>query len=419
MRLWPFGKRQEERASPENPSTSLANPDLWLVNWLGGGPTEAGVSINEANATTVTAVYACVARIAQAVGTLPVHVYQWSEAGAQRIEGGTLPWLLGVEPNEFQSSVDFRQTLQPHLDLWGNAYAALERNGRGDVVALLPLLPDRMTVERRAGRVRYLAGLSDGTRVEIPASEVIHLKHFGLDGLVGLSPIQQARGAVGLAKAAEDFGARFFKNDARPGVILECPGRLSDAAVARLKESWAERFSGPNQHRPAVLEEGIKLHEVGIPPQDAQFLETRRMQKEEVASIYGVPLSLLQSSEGRTYASAEQDDIQFVKYCIAPRVAVWESELNRKLFSARSGGRQYVKFNLNGLLRGAFKDRMEALVRGVQGGLFTPNEARSLEELPPMPGGDSLYLQQNMAGVAQIEAGTAGNAVGNAAVNQE
>lgn len=412
------GLAKELRASPENPKISLSNPQQWLVSWL-GAPTDAGVDVDEFSALRAAAVFACIRIISETIASLPVHVFESTAEGANKVRGGLYHRMLAVEPNPLMSAATFREVLTSHLAGWGNAFAEITRNGRGEPVELWPLRPDRTTPELReiggTTRLVYKTVADDGTVRLLPSEDVLHIPLFGLDGLVGYSPIQQSRNAIGLTLASEKFGASFYKNGAIPGTVLMSPKALSDTAAKRIRESFNAAHQGSgSSHKTVVLEDGLDIKSLGIPPADAQHLENRRFQLEEIARIFRVPLSFLQSSVGNTFASSEAQDLAFAKYTILPYVVKWEQEINRKIFTGAQASKYFVKFNMNGLQRGVFRDRMEALVRSVQGGLMTPNEARALEDLPPLPGGDELYLQQNMSGIEAIADGTAGNTVKNA-----
>jgi HK97 family phage portal protein len=412
------GWASELRASPENPKTSLANPAEWLVSWL-GNPTDSGVNVNEVSAMQSAAVYSCIRIIAETIASLPVHVFEDSAGGAAKVKAGNYHRMLAVEPNPLMSAATFREILTGHLAGWGNAYAEIVRNGRGEAMELWPLRPDR--VEARlveidgTPRLGYKITADDGSVRVLPSVDVLHVPLFGFDGLKGYSPIAQSRNAIGLSLAAEKFGSGFYRNGATVGTVLVSPKALSDVAAKRIKESFNSNHAGTgNAHKTVVLEDGLDIKSLGIAPADAQHLENRRFQLEEIARVFRVPLSFLQSSVGNTFANSEAQDLHFAKYCILPYVTRWEQEINRKIFTGASASKYYVKFNMNGLQRGVFKDRMDALVKSVQGGVMTPNEARALEDLAPLPGGDDLYLQQNMAGIQAISDGSAGNAVTNA-----
>jgi HK97 family phage portal protein len=406
----PAGDEARNLEDPNHPITTSELCDLYAEV----GAAESGVYVTGETAMRVATVFACVRIISQAVASVGREINEIDADGVARaVTSGATLRALTVEPNEYMSAFDFFVMMQAHAELWGNGYAAIERNGRGEAVNLLPLISRRVAPERINGRLFYRVALMDTAgALVLPASEVLHIRGVMLDGLVGLAPINQGRQTIGLTEAAERYGSRFFKNDARPSIVLKHEKTLSEGAARRLKADWLARYSGTSQHSPAVLEEGLSFETVGIEPNAAQFLETRRFQRQDIAALFGVPLSMLADPDAKSYRSGEDDDRRFTKHSILPRTKAWEGEFNRKLFPGR--GRR-VAHDLSELVRGTLKDHIGALKDGVQNALMTPNEARKRLGLPPITGGDQLFLQQNMAGVDAIANGTAGNKVQNAA----
>ena len=261
------------------------------------GGTTSGKAVTERSAMQMTAVYSCVRILAEAVAGLPLHLYRYKEdGGKEKALDHPLYLLLHDEPNPEMSSFVFRETLMTHLLLWGNAYAQIIRNGKGEVIALYPLMPNRMVVDRDIhGQLYYQytrsteeAPTMKGVTVNLPPSDVLHIPGLGFDGLVGYSPIAMAKNAIGMAIACEEYGAKFFANGAAPGGVLEHPGTIKDPQ--RVRESWQSTFGGSgNANKIAVLEEGMKYTPIGISPEQAQFLETRKFQVNEIARIFRVP----------------------------------------------------------------------------------------------------------------------------------
>jgi HK97 family phage portal protein len=255
------------------------------------GGTSSGKAVNERSAMQTTAVYACVRILAEAIASLPLHLYQYNaDGGKERVADHPLYYLLHDEPNPEMTSFVFRETLMAHLLLWGNAYAQVIRDGRGRVLALYPLLPSKMEVSRApGGELVYTyrrdfdeSRLNTESRtVALRRDEVLHIPGLGFDGLIGYSPIAMAKNAIGMALATEEYGAAFFANGAQPGGVLEHPSVIKDPQ--RVKDSWNAAYQGSeNAHRVAVLEEGMKFQAIGIPPEQAQFLQTRKFQINEV-----------------------------------------------------------------------------------------------------------------------------------------
>lgn len=379
-------------------------------NALGGsrysfffGNTSAGKAVNEHTAMQMTAVYSCVRILSETLAGLPLHVYRYNDSGGkEKYLKHPLYKLLHDEPNPEMTSFAFRETLMSHLLLWGNAYAQIIRNARGEVIALYPLMPNKMTVDRDSkGRLFYLYSrtsddaptLGDDSQVYLSPSEVLHIPGLGFDGLIGYSPIAMAKNAVGLAIATEEYGAKFFANGAAPGGVLEHPGTIKDPQ--KVKESWNAAYQGSqNAHRVAVLEEGMKYQPIGISPEQAQFLETRKFQINEIARIFRVPPHMLAGLEKSSFSNIEQQSLEFVKYTLDPWVVRWEQSMCRALLMESEKPIVFIKFNVDGLLRGDYVSRMSGYATARQNGWMSANDIRELENLDRIPaefGGD-LYL---------------------------
>jgi len=359
------------------------------------GDTASGKRVNEHTAMTVTAVYACIRILSEAIASLPLHVYRHrADGGKERCIDHPLYYLLHDEVSSELTSFLFRETMMAHLLLWGNAYAQIIRDGRGQVVSLHPLLPNKMTVDRNeAGRLVYLY-LKDGQQVPLRREDVLHIPGLGFDGMVGYSPIAMAKNSVGLALATEEFGSTFFSNGANPGGVLESPGVISDPE--RLKASWHSQFSKGNAHSIAVLEEGLKFHTIGIAPEAAQFLETRKFQLVEIARIFRVPPSMIGDLDRATFSNIEHLSLDFVKFTLGPWVARWEASLRQALLLPGEKRSVFIKFNLDGLLRGSYKERMDGYAVGIQNGFFSVNDVRGLEDQNPVPFGNVYRANGNM-----------------------
>jgi len=222
--------------------------------------------------------------------------------------------------------------------------------------------------------------------VTLGRDQILHIPGLGFDGLIGYSPIAMARNAIGMALAVEDFGSNFFLNGANPGGILEHPGVVNDPE--RLRQSWQSQFSGAGAHKVAVLEEGLKFHQMSIAPDQAQFLETRKFQINEIARIFRVPPAMVGDLEGATYSNAEQMALNFVKYTLNPWVCRWEGSLQQCLLLQSEKPEIFIKFNIDGLLRGAYKERMDGYSIGIRNGIFSVNDVRSLENMELLPDED-------------------------------
>ena len=329
------------------------------------GRSNAGEQVDEKAAMQIPTVYACVRLLAESIAALPLHLYRVTDDNGNKEKARDHPLykILYRQPNPEMTSFVFWETLMTHLLLWGNAYAQIIRNGKGEVVALYPLMPNRMEVNRdKNGKLYYLystqsddAPTMKGSTVYLDPSEVLHIPGLGFDGLVGYSPIAMAKNAIGMAIACEEYGAKFFANGAAPGGVLEHPGTIKDPQ--RVRESWQSTFGGSgNANKIAVLEEGMKYTPIGISPEQAQFLETRKFQINEIARIFRVPPHMVGDLEKSSFSNIEQQSLEFVKYTLDPWVIRWEQSIMRSLFSEDEKKKYFVKFNLEGLLRGDYGD---------------------------------------------------------------
>ena len=390
----------KSRDKPENRTAGSA-----YAFYMGG--TTAGKTVTERSAMQMTAVYSCVRILAEAVAGLPLHLYKYTDGGGkEKALDHPLYRLLHDEPNPEMSSFVFRETLMTHLLLWGNAYAQAIRNGKGEVIALYPLMPNKMSVDRdENGRLyyTYYRGSDEAIKkkdfaVTLQPSDVLHIPGLGFDGLVGYSPIAMAKNAIGMAIACEEYGAKFFANGAAPGGVLEHPGTIKDPQ--RVRESWQSTFGGSgNANKIAVLEEGMKYTPIGISPEQAQFLETRKFQINEIARIFRVPPHMVGDLEKSSFSNIEQQSLEFVKYTLDPWVIRWEQSIQRSLLNSEEKKKYFAKFNVEGLLRGDYQSRMNGYAIGRQNGWMSANDIRELENLDRIPaedGGDLYLINGNM-----------------------
>lgn len=367
------------------------------------GRTTSGKPVNERTAMQTTAVYVCVRILAEAVASLPLHVYEYQDDGGKKlVHDHPLYYLLHDEPNPEMTSFVFRETLMSHLLIWGNAYAQIIRDGAGRVLGLYPLLPDKMEVQRDdRGNIYYVYSRNSDENpmfkeygnIKLKAEDVLHIPGLGFDGLIGYSPIAMAKNAVGMTLACEEYGASFFANGANPGGVLEHPGVLKDPS--KVRESWNSVYRGVNNaHKIAVLEEGMKYQQIGIPPEEAQFLETRKFQINEIARLYRIPPHMVGDLDKSSFSNIEQQSLEFVKYTLDPWVIRWEQSLQRSLLLPGEKGKYFIKLNVDGLLRGDYQSRMNGYAVGRQNGWFSANDIREMENMNPIPDeeGGNLYL---------------------------
>lgn len=369
------------------------------------GASSSGANVTERSAMQMTAVYSCVRILAEAIAGLPLHLLEEGDGSCRKkAVNHPLYRVLHDEPNSEMTSFIFRETLMTHLLLWGNAYAQIIRNGRGEVIGLYPLYPSRMSVERGEDKqlvYRYHRGAdnpADSSVVYLSSYDVLHIPGLGFDGLVGYSPIAMAKNAIGMAIACEEYGAAFFANGAAPGGVLEHPGVIKDPE--RVRNSWNATFGGAsNANKIAVLEEGMKYSPISISPEQAQFLETRKFQIDEIARIFRIPPHMVGDLDKSSFSNIEQQSLEFVKYTLDPWVARWEQSLQRALLSSEEKKHLSIHFNVDGLLRGDYESRMNGYATARQNGWMSANDIRALENLDRIPeeeGGDLYLVNGNM-----------------------
>ena len=380
------------------------------------GSSASGKTVTERTAMQMTAVYSCVRILAEAIAGLPLQLYRYTDTGGkEKAIDHPLYLLLHDEPNPEMTSFIYRETMMTHLLLFGNAFSQIIRNGRGEVMALYPLMPNRMTVDRdEHSRLFYAyqmqpddgADIKQGTVILRP-EDVLHIPGLGFDGLVGYSPIAMAKNAIGLAIATEEYGSKFFANGATPGAVLEHPGLVKD--YEKLRESWNQAFRGSgNANKVAILEEGMKYTPISIAPEQAQFLETRRFQIDEIARIFRVPPHMIGDLEKSSFNNIENMSREFVTYTLNPWISRWEQSMMRSLLTSEEKKTYFVRFNVDGLLRGDYKSRMDGYAIGINNGFMCPNDVRSLEDwdlIPDELGGNKFMVNGNM--VPLSEAGAA------------
>ena len=365
------------------------------------GKSISGANVDEFSAMRVSAVYACVRILAESIASLPLHVYEYKNGGKERVTKHPLYFLLHDSPNADMTSFVFRELMMTHLLLHGNCYAQINRTNGGRAIGLYPLAPNRVRVEREdSGEIVYQYTPTAGERqfksseqVTLSSWNVLHIPALGFDGLIGYSPIAMARNAIGVAIATEEFGAKFFEQGARPSGILSHPGIIKD--FNKLREEWQKIYGGSsNTGKVAILEEGMKYESIAIPPNDAQFLETRKFQIAEIARIFRVPLHMLNELDRATFSNITQQSLEFVVYTLTPWLVRLEQGFNKALFTENERGKFFVKFNVEGFLRGDYQSRMQGYSIGRQNGWLSANDIREMEDMNPISDADggNYYL---------------------------
>ncbi|MGJ5645659.1 phage portal protein [Morganella morganii] len=359
--------------------------------------TYTGRRVSPQLAMQLTAVFSCVRVLAESVGMLPCSLYEQLDRGNRRAVRERLNKLLSTKPNNYMTPQEFWELLIACLCLRGNFYA-YKVKALGEVVEMLPLEPSSVTPKLNSKwEPEYQVTFPDGKRDTLTQDDIWHVRIFTLDGLTGLSPIAYAKQAVGLGLATEEHGSRLFGNGAVTSGVLQTDQYLKDDAYERLKTDFENRHQGlANAHKPMILEMGLKWQQISMTSEDAQFLETRKFQLEEICRIFRVPLHMIQNTDRATFNNIENLGIGFINYSLVPYLTRIEQRINVGLVNPSKQGVFYAKFNTGALLRGDMKSRFDAYATGINWGIYSPNECRELEELNPRDGGDIWLTPMNM-----------------------
>jgi HK97 family phage portal protein len=385
--------KRDERAASVHPSVTSN-----FFDWLAPTPT-TGVSVTPQSSLRSTTVMACVNLIARSLASVPLVLYSRQGASRKPAEDHPLYPLLHDLANPLQTAMEVRETLFANCLLYGNSYAEIEWSEDGYPAALWPLPSDcvglQITPDRKLIYTYYdnLNGLA-----LLPKWRVHHLRGLSLAGLLGISPIREAMNAVGLSIAAEDFGGLYFGNGARPSLVLSHPAKLTPEAMVNLRTSFEKQWSGlGNAHRVAVVGEGVKPEPIGIPPNEAQFLETRAFQVAEICRIFNVSPGLVGAAETQTYASAEQDMLRFRELTLGPWAEAHEKTILRDLLTPEERRTLFAKYRLDKLQATDLATRYTTYNTAKTAGILTTNEIRGMEDLNPIDGGDILWMPANMS----------------------
>lgn len=368
------------------------------------GTAASGERVDEKSAMQISTVYACVRLLAETVAGLPLHLYRYTEGGSGKEKAPEHPLykLLYRQPNPEMTSFTFRETIMTHLLLWGNSYSQIIRDGKNTILALYPLLPENVEVDRdESGNLFYIyhaytdevPGDKDQD-IYFRADEIFHIPGLGFNGLVGFSPIAMMKNSLGTTLAVEKYGASFFRNGAQPSGVLEHPGVLKDPG--KIRDNWSAVYGGANNaHKVAVLEEGMSYKPISLPPEDSQFLSTREFGVDEICRIFRVPPHLVQDLQHATYSNIEHQSIDFVIHTLTPWLVRIEQAIIKDLLLDTEQDEMFPKFNVDGLLRGDYQSRMNGYATGISNGFLSPNDIHRLENMDLIPaeeGGDDYYL---------------------------
>ena len=381
-------------------------PAPWDDYWYNplGSASATGMRVSPSSAMRVAAVLACVGIISRNVGMFPLKVFTDTAAGGKRVvRNHPLFEVLYISPNKHQTAFEFKQMMQAHLELRGNAYAEIIPGPRGAVDQLVPLHPDRVHPERVVGsgaiRYKYNDPLTNQVRVLLD-DEVFKLRNLSDDGIQGQSTVALGCDVFGKALAAQDYAARFFKNDAKPGGIIEGANFKTKDDEKAFSANWQRSQTGANRHKTAILSPGMSYKEIGVNPSDAQLLEAQQASAIEICGIFGVyPHMIGIAEKAATFASVEQFTILFAQQCLHPRLVMWEQAIQRDLIL---NPRYYAKFNMGALLRGDSAARGALYQSAISYGWMSPNDARELEDMNPVEDGDTYFRPANLVPLGQV-----------------
>ncbi len=408
--MWPFTRQPKEPRSIENPATPLSDPSAWLVDLFSGGASEAGKKVTPRSSLGLSTVFACVLVISDTIALLPLQVMRRVSERSEVPDRDHHLWpvLHDAPGGEQMTSFTWRSMGQSHALLWGASFSFISRTGGARTARLIPLSADRTWAVRERGVLRFEHMTDEGSMMRFDPMEIVHVPGFTLDGINGASVIGMQRETIGAGVASRDFSSKIMDNGFITGVI-EYPGQFKDAQVRdKLLESWKKAYAGlDNAGKTAVLEKGMTFKEIGMPAADAQHIENRKYNRQEIAAMFRVPIHLLQDLEhSAVRANIEQQDTNFAKHTILPWVVRWEQALNYKLLSPEERLTHVIRFNLEGLMRGDSKARSEFYESGIQNGWMTRNEPREKENLPITDDRlDEFLMPVNMVAVGEGASG--------------
>jgi HK97 family phage portal protein len=361
--------------------------------------------VNDERSLQISTVFACVRLISSVTACMPLDVFETK--GNDRIKAPLthpLARLLRYMPNQYMTAFDFRVAMTMQLCFYGNAYALIDRNSAGDVISLIPLLSVNMDVRLEGKRVVYRYK-RDTEYAEFKQTEIFHLKGFGFNGLVGLSPIAFGAKTAGVAVAMEDQQRDFYANGAKSPQILSTGDKtLSEKQRNQLDENFKEISGGPVKKRLWILEAGFTTQPIGVSPQDAETMAARKFQVSELARFFGVPPHLVGDVEKSTSwgSGIEQQNLGFLQYTLDPYLEIWETSIQRWLVKPADLGKVHAEHNRDGLLSGDSTARANYMKTLVDTGLLTINEGRRVNNKPPLPGGDVATRQSQNVPLEQL-----------------
>lgn len=350
-------------------------------------------------------VFSCVRVLAESVASLPCKVYMYGEDGRKEVaRSHPNHRILGLRPNPEMTGYTFWETAVGHIASWGNFYGYIKRLESGYIDSIWPLKPPNVRPFRGlSGKIEYEVKSDNGGHVVFPNENVLHIPGLGFDGLMGYSVISQLADSIGLAMGGEQYAAKFFSNDGTPGGVVETDKKMTTDTIALLRKNWQDMYGGAsNSHKIAVLEQGMKFNPITINPEDAQLIEQRKFSRSQIAEIFRVPAHMINDLEKATFSNIEHQDLAFAKHTLRPWCTRIEQSVMTQMFTDRELAEGYfVKFNMDALMRGDYKSRQEGYEIATRSGIMLINEARALEDLPPVGGGDTPIVQGQMISLEQ------------------
>ena len=378
-----------------------SNPRDWLWGLSGGIDTYTGKKIDEHEALHSTAFFAAIKFIAETIASLPLHLYRrMSPKGKERASAHPLYNMLHLRPNPEMTSMNYREAMIGQCVTWGDCFSEKDIDGSGNVKALWPLQSSKMTVRRINDVLLYEYRLPEGKLAILPRERVLHVPAFGGNGLAGYNIVDKGREAIGISLALEEFAARFFSNNAKPPAVLEHPGVMGEDGVSNFRKSWHEAQGGlSNSNRIAILEEGMKLHEYGVSPEQAQAIQSRKFSVTEIARLTNLPPHILKDLDRASFNNIEQMSLELVVYSLRPWMVRFEQNYTTQLLSEKEQKKYFVEHLIDGLLRGDTVQRWTAYTQGFNIGALSPNDILEMENKNPYEGGDQHFVQLNMVPV--------------------
>jgi HK97 family phage portal protein len=385
-------------------TSGLAQPEGWLMNIFGGGQTYSGELVSEDTALLNSNVYTCVSILGADIGKLPLQIFKRKGGSIQKDSSHSVAKLLSVRANPYMTAYIFKELMEVHKNVWGNAYANIEFGPDGYPKALWPLSPKTDIEVDENGEVWYITPLPNGEFRKLYPNEVLHFKNISKNGLKGISPISVVREKIGIQQASDKFIGAFYANGTSTRGVLKVPTPLEKPAKDRVREEWQKLNTGiSNAHRIAILDAGLDYMNIGMPLTDAQFIETQKWGLLEIAKIYKMPPHKLGQTDAK-FSNMEQQSIEYVKNTLLPECTNWEQEINFKLFTDKEQSKYYVKFNLNAELRGDSQSRAQYYKEMVGMGAYTINEVRDFEEMDNIGElGDKHFVSLNYVSLEKMD----------------